>query len=285
MTSLRDALTAQPDDDFDLPAVVRPRPAARPRRTSAKPPRKIGAVERLTSLTLRHPRRIVTALLLAGCGGAIAWNALVLQRAHHPAPLFSGQRAAAPAPAPTDAPARPLPPLRPENEFPDAQASTAVQPQPMAQAPASPVTAPAAPAPKPLSRSAIADLIRRNGEKSNEAEPAAPAPAKAVPAPAVAPSPSRAPTVRDPIAEIIRMGGPVPTPPANVGRADAGDLVLSGQRALAKLGYGVKVDGMMGPGTHQAIERFEQDRHLPVTGEFNGRTVRELSTLSGITVQ
>jgi peptidoglycan hydrolase-like protein with peptidoglycan-binding domain len=91
--------------------------------------------------------------------------------------------------------------------------------------------------------------------------------------------------VRDPIAEIIRMGGPVPTPPANVGRSDAGDLVLSGQRALARLGYGVKVDGMMGAGTRQAIERFEQDRRLPVTGEFGPRTVRELSAVSGIMVQ
>jgi peptidoglycan hydrolase-like protein with peptidoglycan-binding domain len=41
----------------------------------------------------------------------------------------------------------------------------------------------------------------------------------------------------------------------------------------------------MGSGTRQAIERFEQDRRLPVTGEFNARTVRELTTASGITVQ
>ncbi len=81
------------------------------------------------------------------------------------------------------------------------------------------------------------------------------------------------------------MGGPVPTPPANVGKADAGEVVLAGQRALAKLGYGVKADGIMGAGTRQAIERFEQDRRLPVTGEFGARTARELSAASGITVQ
>jgi peptidoglycan hydrolase-like protein with peptidoglycan-binding domain len=84
---------------------------------------------------------------------------------------------------------------------------------------------------------------------------------------------------------MIRMGGPVPVPPANVGRPDPGDTVLAGQRALARLGYSVKVDGVMGSGTRQAIERFEQDRRLPVTGEFNARTVRELATASGITVQ
>jgi peptidoglycan hydrolase-like protein with peptidoglycan-binding domain len=84
---------------------------------------------------------------------------------------------------------------------------------------------------------------------------------------------------------MIRMGGPVPVPPANVGRSDPGDTILSGQRALARLGYSVKVDGVMGSGTRQAVERFEQDRRLPVTGEFNARTIRELSSHSGIAVQ
>jgi peptidoglycan hydrolase-like protein with peptidoglycan-binding domain len=128
-------------------------------------------------------------------------------------------------------------------------------------------------------------MIRNGGEPAPAAQ-AASRPAQATAsAMAAAPSPNRAPTVRDPIAEIIRLGGPVPTPPANVGRADSGDLVLAGQRALARLGYGVKADGLMGAGTRQAIERFEQDRRLPVTGEFSGRTARELSALSGIAVQ
>nr|WP_281409345.1 peptidoglycan-binding domain-containing protein [Microvirga terricola] len=78
------------------------------------------------------------------------------------------------------------------------------------------------------------------------------------------------------------MGGPVPTPPANVGKSD---VVLSGQRALAKLGYNVKPDGVMGAGTRQAIERFEQERRLPVTGDFSPRTIRELAAASGIAVQ
>jgi peptidoglycan hydrolase-like protein with peptidoglycan-binding domain len=41
----------------------------------------------------------------------------------------------------------------------------------------------------------------------------------------------------------------------------------------------------MGPGTRQAIERFERDRRLPVTGEFTPRTVRELTAASGISVE
>jgi peptidoglycan hydrolase-like protein with peptidoglycan-binding domain len=94
---------------------------------------------------------------------------------------------------------------------------------------------------------------------------------------------ARPPTARDPIAEMIRMGGPVPVPPANVGR-EASDTILAGQRALAKLGYGIKADGIMGSGTRQAIERFEHDRKLPVTGEFNARTLRELAAASGVAV-
>lgn len=285
MISLRDAYTAQPDDDFDLPSVVRPRPQARTRRAPAKPQRKPGVGERLASYALNHPRQVLAAVFLAGCGGVIAWNALVLQRAHHPAPLFS-QRAAAPesgpefAPEYTPAPAlsQPLPPARPGTELSVAEVLEAEPPHSQAAVPVSP-------APRAASRGAIAELIRNGGDSGSAARPvakASTAPAQAV---AAAPAPARAPTVRDPIAEIIRMGGPVPTPPANVGRSDAGDLVLSGQRALARLGYGVKVDGMMGAGTRQAIERFEQDRRLPVTGEFGPRTVRELSAVSGIMVQ
>ena len=59
--------------------------------------------------------------------------------------------------------------------------------------------------------------------------------------------------------------------------------VLAAQRALNKLNYGpIKPDGLFGPGTRQAIERFERDRKLPVTGEVSGRTARELAAASGI---
>jgi peptidoglycan hydrolase-like protein with peptidoglycan-binding domain len=161
--------------------------------------------------------------------------------------------------------------------MPEAQALAAHE-QPVSEAPAE-----AVPTSRSVSRSAITDLIRNNGVPSAAPQPPARAQQAAAQAPASAPA--RATTVRDPIAEMIRLGGPVPTPPANVGRSDGGDIVLAGQRALARLGYGVKADGSMGPGTRQAIERFEQDRRLPVTGTFGPRTARELSSLSGIVVQ
>jgi hypothetical protein len=276
MLALREVLAAQNDDDFDLPAVVRRKPAR-------KPQRKIGTGERVMSMALSRPRQILATLALAGCGGVIAWNALVLQSARHPAPLFSQVDVAAPAPpeAAAEEPAQPLPPTRPEAEADPRHAMIPVEAQPAPEAPAAAPVQPA-PAAKPAARGPIADMIRNGGSP-------APAPTKAAPqAPAPAPIAAtpreKAPAVQDPIGDMIRMGGPVPVPPANVGHTDPGDTILAGQRALARLGYTVKVDGMMGAGTRQAIERFEQDRRLPVTGAFSARTVRELSGLSGIAV-
>jgi hypothetical protein len=279
---LREALVDQPDDDLDLPSVVRRRaPARPPQRRAAKPQRKPGIAERAVDFVFSHPRQLLAALFLTGCGGAIAWNALALQSSRHPAPLFNTREIVlAPEPPPEVEADQILPPARPGGQ-PHEEAAAPVLHGAVADAPAPPAAdAPAGSASKPQSRSPIAEMIRSGGQ---------PVPAAAPPvrtqqsAPAVAPPAART-AARDPIAEMIRMGGPVPVPPANVGRPDAGDSVLAGQRALARLGYSVKVDGLMGPGTRQAIERFEQDRRLPVTGELNTRTARELSAASGIAV-
>jgi hypothetical protein len=287
---LREALVDQPDDDFDLPAVVRRKaPSRAPQKRAAKPPRKPGIGEQAAAFVFSHPRQILAALLLTGCGGAIAWNALALQSSHHPAPLF-GTKEIMLAPEPESAPeteaAQPLPPARPGAQPQEDLAAAPVPHEAVAHAPAAPEPSPgvAVSTPKAPARSPIAEMIRNGGQPA----PAATPPARAVPAPAPVPAapPATRTAGRDPIAEMIRMGGgPAPVPPANVGRSDPGDTVLSGQRALARLGYSVKVDGMMGAGTRQAIERFEQDRRLPVTGAFNARTIRELSAASGIAVQ
>ncbi|WP_425510592.1 peptidoglycan-binding domain-containing protein [Xanthomonas sontii] len=50
---------------------------------------------------------------------------------------------------------------------------------------------------------------------------------------------------------------------------------------MSKLGYPIKADGAMGPGTRAAIEKFERSAKLPVTGEVSGRTLRELVTRAG----
>jgi peptidoglycan hydrolase-like protein with peptidoglycan-binding domain len=61
--------------------------------------------------------------------------------------------------------------------------------------------------------------------------------------------------------------------------------VLAAQKALAKLGYGpVRLDGVPGTATKQAISRFEADRKLPVTGELSPRVVKEIASVSGMPV-
>lgn len=88
-------------------------------------------------------------------------------------------------------------------------------------------------------------------------------------------------------------------PPANVGDAPTAagvirppqglpvsDRTRTVQRALAKLGYGpLKVDGMESVQTRQAIQRFQQDRNLPVDGQISTRLMKELSAVSGMKVQ
>ncbi|MBQ0822322.1 peptidoglycan-binding protein [Microvirga sp. HBU67558] len=285
---MREAFVDHPDDDLDLPAVVRRKAPARPtQKRAARPPRRPGLGERAASFVVEHPRQILAALFLTGCGGMIAWNALALQISRHPAPLFTTREVVlAPEPDTEAGIARPLPPARPGSRPADEPAQAAAPHEAVAHALAE--AAPAA-VPKPPARNPIAEMIRNGGQPVAAAPvparaPQASAPAAPVPA---APAPAAPPVrsaARDPIADMIRMGGPVPVPPGNVGRPDQGDVVLAGQRALARLGYSVKVDGLMGSGTRQAIERFEQDRRLPVTGELNARTVRELSAASGVAV-
>ncbi|WP_350333364.1 peptidoglycan-binding domain-containing protein [Coralliovum pocilloporae] len=55
------------------------------------------------------------------------------------------------------------------------------------------------------------------------------------------------------------------------------------QEALTKLGYGpVTADGLIGPETRQAVQRFQLDRNLPMTGEINDLVVKELLIIGGL---
>lgn len=71
-----------------------------------------------------------------------------------------------------------------------------------------------------------------------------------------------------------------------------GDLIVSNrratavQRALTEFGYGqLKPTGIVGPDTTVAIQRFERERKLPVTGQISDRLVRELSAMTGRTIE
>jgi Putative peptidoglycan binding domain len=58
--------------------------------------------------------------------------------------------------------------------------------------------------------------------------------------------------------------------------------VIALQRALAQYGYGqIKPTGTVDAETRAAIEKFERERKLPVTGQPSDRVARELTSLTG----
>ena len=58
--------------------------------------------------------------------------------------------------------------------------------------------------------------------------------------------------------------------------------VIALQRALAEYGYGqLRPSGIIDPETQAAIEKFERERKLPITGLASDRVVRELAAMTG----
>lgn len=125
----------------------------------------------------------------------------------------------------------------------------------------------AAPAPMPSPAPLVALPPERPADLPSKKEP-------------VTPPVSATPQGRDAIGDLLR-GGVVSTPPADP-KAEQNRSVAAAQRALNRLGYGpIKADGVYGAGTKLAIERFERDRKLPLSGELSPRVLKELASASG----
>jgi peptidoglycan hydrolase-like protein with peptidoglycan-binding domain len=81
--------------------------------------------------------------------------------------------------------------------------------------------------------------------------------------------------------------------PSNIGRpettanpAASPRRVAAVQRALTEFGYGqLKPTGTVGSDTQAAIQKFERERKIPVTGQVSDRLVRELATVIGRPVE
>jgi hypothetical protein len=188
-------------------------------------------------------------ILLLGIGGlafvGVPMNALFLQDGRHPAPLFS---TSTPLPAREDQAAAPTPPTRP----PQLQAAR------VEAEGARPESAPSRPAPKSVSKNDAA--LKAEIMKS---EP---------------PAMAKADKKRDPISQLLGGGGEA--------AAETPDKsVLYVQRALQKLGYVVKPDGVLGGGTRQAIEKFERENGLPAKGDPSPKVVKLLAARSGLARQ
>jgi hypothetical protein len=173
---------------------------------------------------------------------AIIVNAVFLQTARHPSPLFG---TALPAPKPVVA-------------APVVQKAATVAAEPVVTA-SSPL-----PRPRPVEAEARAGDTLGNLVRSTSGS-AAPTTTASTPRP-----PATVPMA--PVPKVDR----VPAPGASSAR------VAAVQRALTDYGYGqIKVTGTVGADTQAAIQRFERERNLPLTGQMSERLVKELGLATG----
>jgi hypothetical protein len=196
-------------------------------------------------ILLHSPKDMVAGVLAFAAVSAIVANALFLQAGRHPAPMF-GSVVAMPAGSPL---ASPLPRPRPLEadallSEPKAAELKPLEPKPVEPRPAEPK------APDPL-----ANLV-----KATSAAPVAPS-------------------------NILRPPAPIPVSSRNetiANPAPGSRRVAAVQRALTEYGYGqLKPTGTVGSDTHAAIQKFERERKIPVTGQISDRLVRELTAMIG----
>jgi len=226
-----------------------------------------GTAGRLAAAVGRHPREFVGLVMATAAVFAIFANALFLQNGPHPAPIFATQSVAKQQTlvAPSN------PPVGQPGAVPDASAQNRTQLISDIQ--------------RELGRkgfydgavdgiwgartdAATRDFIQATGVKVNP--DASDSLLRAIVA-----SKAKTPSGRgaspesarnDPIAELIAPS----------------KRIVAIQRALADFGYGqIKPSGIYDPDTRMAIEKFERDRRLPVTGDISERFVRELAALTG----
>jgi peptidoglycan hydrolase-like protein with peptidoglycan-binding domain len=122
----------------------------------------------------------------------------------------------------------------------------------------------------PRTDAAIREFEQANGIKP-AMEPSEALVQAIVRAPARASKPSAPAAARPPVRSDVAAERPA-----------SSRRVLGLQRALADYGYGqLKPSGIMDAETQAAIERFERERRLPVTGQPSERVIRELSAMTG----
>lgn len=217
----------------------------------------------------RNPIDAIGIFVLVIAAGAILVNALYRQPGPHPAPIFSIKpRPVASEPAGGVVPATPR--ARPENI---ATAKPEVTARPRAD----------------IISDIQRELSRRNlydgpvdgtiGPKTDAAIRDFETSAKLKVTGEASEDVLRA-IVRTPLKTELAAPRPRPDPIAEL--IAPPQRVIAVQRALNDYGYGpVKVSGSFGAETVSAIQKFERDRKLPVTGQISPRLLRELAALTG----
>lgn len=216
---------------------------------------------RIAGVIGRHPREFVGIIMATLAIFAIVTNALFLQKGPHPAPIFAARSLLQHEAA--------LPP-----RLQAVQSTSAVD--------SGNQTRLVGNIQRELSRkgfydgpadgiwgaktdAAVRDFVQAAGLKTNPE--ASDALLRAIATSSIKPPSFAAASVAaDPIAKLIAPS----------------KRVTAVQRALADFGYGqIKPTGVFDPDTRAAIEKFERDRRLPVTGQITDRLVRELAAMTG----
>ena len=206
----------------------------------------------LMRILLHSPKDMVAGALAFAAVSAIVANALFLQAGRHPSPMFG---TVVRIPAAAMAPASPLPRPRPVEA-----AARAADPLPSEPRLAEP-------------RSADARNDAKNDPKNDPMTNLVKATAAQQPAPSQGPS------------SVARPPAPIPVASRNetiASQTPASRRVAAVQRTLTEYGYGqLKPTGTVGSDTQAAIQKFERERKLPVTGQMSERLVRELTAMIG----
>jgi hypothetical protein len=212
---------------------------------------------------LYSPKDMVAGLIAFAAAGAIITNALFLQSGPHPAPMF-GTAASPPStllmpnplPRPRPAEADVLPLTEPKRSDSDLFDPKPVEPPPE---------------PKQVEQRSV---VQRPAEPKSGDSRANDPMANLVKATTSTPLP--------PPSNALRPPAPVPT----TGSIGGAKRVAAVQRVLTEYGYAqLKPTGILGPDTKAAIEKFERERKLPVTGQVSDRLVRELYVATGHAVE
>jgi peptidoglycan hydrolase-like protein with peptidoglycan-binding domain len=232
---------------------------------------------------------------------AILINVLFMQKGSHPAPMFKSAPAAGKPVATASVPAQAA---RPRPTEPAAAPRPADLAQTKVAAPPAPAASPAPRMPGEIINDIQRELVRRGyyegavdgfyGPRTDSAirdfEQAAGLKPSTEPNEALLQAIVRAPAR---LAKVATGTTPVPRPPAPIRneplsekpvpeKAAPSKRLIALQRALADYGYGqIKPSGIMNAETQAAIEKFERERKLPVTGQASDRVVRELSSMTG----
>lgn len=86
----------------------------------------------------------------------------------------------------------------------------------------------------------------------------------------------------DPIGDLIGTS----TAPSSTASVGSSARIIAVQRALSEFGYGqLRPSGTLDEPTSAAIQKFEADRKLPVTGRLSDRLLSELATMTGRPIQ